>query len=78
MAPSTPGPALDIPTPATRAAAENPAWGHRRIQGEFVGLGCQVAAGTVWKILHQANVDPAPRQPTLAGRIRAQVIVACP
>src|SRR4051812_5482108 len=42
-----------------RLAAENPTWGHRRIQGELINLGVQIAASTVWKILHQAGVDPA-------------------
>jgi putative transposase len=57
-----------------RLAAENASWGHRRIQGELVNLGYQVAASTVWKILHQAGVDPAPRRagPTWKQFLTAQ------
>ena len=64
-----------------RLAAENLSWGHRRIQGELVGLGYQVAASTVWKILNQAGVDPAPRRagPTWQQFLttQAQTILAC-
>ena len=45
-----------------RMAQENPRWGYRRIHGKLVGLGHQVAASTVWKILETAGLDPAQRR----------------
>src|SRR5688572_19235576 len=37
-----------------RLAAQNPTWGHRGVQGEPAHPGYQLAASTIWKILHQA------------------------
>ena len=64
-----------------RLATENPTWGYRRVHGELAGLGYQIGASTVWKILHAAGIDPAPRRagPTWTQflRAQAQAILAC-
>ena len=41
-------------------ARDNPGWGYRRIHGGLAGLGHNLAPSTVWQILKDAGVDPAP------------------
>jgi putative transposase len=58
-----------------RLARENPGWGYRRVQGELVGLGIKIAASTVWTILREAEIEPAPPrlESSWAGFLRRQV-----
>jgi transposase InsO family protein len=60
--PGRPSTAAAIRKIVIRVATENPTWGHRRVQGELVRLGHPIAASTVWQILHDAGIDPAPRR----------------
>jgi transposase len=66
---------------ALRLARENPEWGYRRIHGELAGLGVRVSASTVWEILKNAGIDPAPRRSGPAWsqflRSQAEAILAC-
>ena len=43
-------------------ARDNPGRGYRRIHGELTGLGYKLAPSTVWQILKDAGIDPAPRR----------------
>jgi putative transposase len=68
-------------TLATRLANENPTWGYRRVHGELAGLGYQIGASTIWKILKAAGIDPSPQRsgPSWAQFLRTQAhaILAC-
>jgi transposase len=57
-----------------RLARENESWGYRRIHGELAALGITVAPSTVWQILKDAGIDPAPRRdgPGWAEFLRSQ------
>jgi putative transposase len=61
--PGRPSTAAAIRKLVIRMATDNPAWGHRRVQGELARLGHPIAASTVWQILHAAGIDPSPRRP---------------
>ncbi len=60
--PGRPSTAAAIRKLVIRIATDNPTWGHRRVQGELVKLGHPIAAATVWQILHDAGLGPAPRR----------------
>jgi transposase len=72
--PGRPSTAAAIRKLVIRIATDNPAWGHRRVQGELVRLGHPIAASTVWQILHDAGIGPAPRRtgPTWKQFLTAQ------
>jgi putative transposase len=72
--PGRPSTAEAIRKLVIRIATENPTWGHQRVQGELVRLGHPVAASTVWQILHDAGIGPAPRRhgPTWKQFLNAQ------
>ncbi len=72
--PGRPPTAAAIRKLVIRIATGNPAWGHRRVQGELVKPGHPIAASTVWQILHDAGIDPALRRsgPTWKQFLTAQ------
>jgi putative transposase len=69
-----------IRTLVLRLARENPGWGYRRMHGELATLGIKVAASTVWEILKETGVDPAPPRSTTTWaaflRSQAQTLLA--
>jgi len=64
-----------------RLVRENPSWGYRRIHGELLVLGVQVAASTGWEILQDAGIDPAPDRTSTTWpdflRSQADALLAC-
>jgi hypothetical protein len=64
-----------------RLARENGSWGYRRIHGELAAMGIKVAASTVWEILKEHGIPPAPEREgtTWADFLRnqADALLAC-
>jgi putative transposase len=78
--PGRPRTVLSIRALVLRLVDENPGWGYRRVHGELAALGIKVAASTVWNILHEHGIDPAPERDhttwTAFLHSQAQAIVA--
>ena len=74
-----PSTAVELRRLIIRLASDNPAWGYRRIHGELAGLGHRLAAYTVWQILKNARVGPAPTRcrVTWSQFLHSQAAVAC-
>ena len=58
--PGRPPTAAAIRKLVIRMATDNPAWGHRRVQGELIRLSHPIAASTVWQILATPGSIPHP------------------
>jgi transposase InsO family protein len=68
-APGRPRTAQAIRALVLEMARDNPCWGYRRIHGELTGLGYTLAPSTVWQILKDADIDPAPRRAGQSWRV---------
>ena len=77
--PGRPSTSAELRRLTLRLAAENPTWGYRRIHGELLGLGHTIAASTIWQILNNAGIEPAPTRSkvTWSEFLRPQAAVAC-
>jgi putative transposase len=76
--PGRPSTAVETRRTIIRLARENPTSGYRRIHGELARLGITTAASTVWAILKNAGIDPAPTRTseawtTFLGSVRCSV-----
>lgn len=64
-----------------RLAAENPAWGYRRVHGGLTRLGYQVSEAAVRRLLRARRYRPAPRGLDTSWRrslrAQAQGLLAC-
>ncbi|MCP3910593.1 MAG: transposase, partial [Actinomycetia bacterium] len=77
--PGRPSTAAEIRQLIIDMANDNPTWGYRRIAAELAGTGHQVGASTVWRILKQHSIDPAPQRSevTWSQLLHSQAAVAC-
>jgi len=79
--PGRPGTSAEIRDLMLRLAAENPAWGYRRVHGELTRLGYRISPATVRRILRAQGFRPAPHGLDTSWRkflrAQAQGLLAC-
>ncbi len=77
--PGRPSTSDKVASLAVEMATDNPTWGYRRITGELNRLGHRIGASTVWRILQQRGIDPAPNRSAVTWTqfLRSQAAVAC-
>jgi putative transposase len=79
--PGRPPTARSIRALTLRLVKENPSWGYRRVHGELATLGIKIAPSTVWEILKQNDIDPAPNRHATTWsaflRSQAHALLAC-
>jgi putative transposase len=81
LSPETAASAAATGAPGHGPARENPSWGYRRLHGELLVLGVKMAASTVWEILREAGIHPAPERASSTWaeflRSQADALLAC-
>jgi hypothetical protein len=79
--PGRPAVGREIRDLVLQLAAENPAWGYRRVHGELTRLGHHVSQATVRRILRARGFRPAPRGLDTSWRkflrTQAEGLLAC-
>jgi len=79
--PGRPAVSQEVRDLVLRLAAENPAWGYRRVHGELTRLGCRISEAAVRRILRARQYRPAPRGRDTSWhaflRAQARGLLAC-
>jgi putative transposase len=69
--------AHSIPVLVMRLTRESPRWGYRRLHGEPLVLAVKESTSTVWEILREAVIEPAPERSISCGPMPRTPRPAC-